>query len=105
MNILFMGTPDFAKESLEKIYNAGFNIVGVVTNPDKQKNRGMKFQESEVKQFAVSKSLKIYQPEKVKENTEFIEEIKGLNPDLICVVAYRKDFTKRDIRNSRASDA
>lgn len=101
MNIVFMGTPDFAEASLEKIYNEGFNIVGVVTNPDKQKNRGMKLQASEVKQFAESKSLKIYQPEKVKENLEFIEEIKTLKPDLICVVAYRKDFAKRNTRYTK----
>lgn len=67
---------------------------GVVTNPDKQKNRGMKFAESDVKKFAVEKNLKIYQPEKVKENLEFIEELKQINPDLICVVAYGKILPK-----------
>lgn len=94
MNILFMGTPDFAKTSLEKLYNAGYNIIGVVTNPDKQKNRGMKIAESEVKKFAVEKDLKIYQPEKIKDNREFIEEIKNLKPELICVVAYGKILPK-----------
>ena len=67
---------------------------GVVTNPDKQKNRGMKIFESEVKTFAKEKNLKIYQPEKVKENTEFIEEIRKLNPDVIVVVAYGKILPK-----------
>lgn len=94
MNILFMGTPDFAKTSLEKLYNAGHNITGVVTNPDKQKNRGMKISESEVKKFAVEKNLKIYQPERVKDNKDFIEEIKKLNPEAICVVAYGKILPK-----------
>lgn len=94
LNILFMGTPDFAETSLEKLYNEGFNIVGVVTNPDKQKNRGMKLTESQVKVFAKEKNLKIFQPEKVKGNTEFIETIKEINPDLICVVAYGKILPK-----------
>ncbi len=90
LNIIFMGTPDFAKESLEAIYNAGHNIVGVVTNPDKPKGRGMKLLPSEVKKFALEKNLKIYQPIKIKNNEEFITEIKNLNPDVICVVAYGK---------------
>lgn len=94
LNILFMGTPDFAEASLEKLYNEGFNIVGVVTNPDKHKNRGMKLSESEVKIFAKEKNLKIFQPEKIKGNTEFIENIKEINPDLICVVAYGKILPK-----------
>lgn len=94
MNIVFMGTPDFAKESLEAIYNAGHNIVGVVTNPDKPKGRGMKLLPSEVKEFAITKNLKVYQPVKVRNNTEFIEEIKALNPDVICVVAYGKILPK-----------
>ena len=94
LNILFMGTPDFAKESLEAIYNEGHNILGVVTNPDKPKGRGMKYVASPVKEFAVEKNLKIYQPEKVRNNVEFIEEIKRLNPDLICVVAYGKILPK-----------
>ncbi len=91
MNILFMGTPDFAKESLDAIYSAGgHNIIGVVTNPDKPKGRGMKLIPSEVKKFALEKNLKIYQPVKIKNNEEFIEEIKNLKPDVICVVAYGK---------------
>lgn len=90
LNILFMGTPDFAKESLEAVYNAGHNILGVVTNIDKPKGRGMKMMYSPVKEFALEKELKIYQPEKVKNNNELIDEIKKLNPDVICVVAYGK---------------
>ena len=94
LNILFMGTPDFAKESLESIYNAGHNILGVVTNPDKPKGRGMKVTFSPVKEFAISKNIKIYQPLKIRKNEEFLEEIKKLNPDLICVVAYGKILPK-----------
>ena len=90
MRILFMGTPDFAKESLEAVYNARYEILGVVTNPDRPKGRGMKLVASPVKEFAISKNLKIYQPEKVRNNVEFIEEMKSLKPDVICVVAYGK---------------
>ena len=90
LNILFMGTPDFAKESLEAVYNSKYNIIGVVTNPDKPKGRGMKVVASPVKEFATEKNIPVYQPEKVKNNTEFIEKIKELNPDIICVVAYGK---------------
>ena len=94
LNILFMGTPDFAKESLEKLYNSNHNIIGVVTNPDRPKGRGMKMIVSPVKEFALDKNLEIYQPEKVKQNIEFINQIKTLNPDIICVVAYGKILPK-----------
>ena len=94
LNILFMGTPDFAKESLEAIYNAGHNILGVVTNIDKPKGRGMKMVASPVKEFAISKNIPVYQPEKVRNNTEFIEQIASLKPDVICVVAYGKILPK-----------
>ena len=94
MKIVFMGTPDFAKESLKGIYDAGHEILGVVTNPDKLQGRGMKLAFSPVKEFAIEKNLKIYQPEKVRGNNEFIEEIKELNPDVICVVAYGKILPK-----------
>ena len=94
MNILFMGTPDFALESLKALVEANYNIIGVVTNPDKPKGRGMKMIPSEVKEYAVQKNIPVYQPVKVKNNTEFIEEMKALNPDVICVVAYGKILPK-----------
>ena len=94
LNILFMGTPDFAKESLEAIYNAGHKIIGVVTNPDKPKGRGMKLVASPVKEFAIEKNLEVYQPVKIRDNKDFIDEIKTLNPDVICVVAYGKILPK-----------
>lgn len=90
MKIVFMGTPDFAKESLEALYNENYEILAVVTNPDKPKGRGMKMVASPVKEFATEKNIKVMQPEKVKGNTEFIEELKTLKPDVICVVAYGK---------------
>lgn len=94
MKIVFMGTPDFAEESLKAVYNAGYEILGVVTNPDRPKGRGMKMLPSPVKMYAEERGLKIFQPEKVKKNEEFIEQIKKLNPDLICVVAYGKILPK-----------
>ncbi len=94
MKILFMGTPDFAKESLEAIYEEGYEIIGVVTNQDKPKGRGMKMQPSPVKEYALEKNIKVYQPEKVRNNIEFIQEIKNLNPDIVCVVAYGKILPK-----------
>ena len=90
LNILFMGTPDFAKESLEAVVNSGYNVIGVVTNPDKPKGRGMKMIPSPVKVFALEKNIPVYQPLKVRNNAEFIEKMKTLNPDVICVVAYGK---------------
>jgi len=94
LNILFMGTPDFARDSLDALYNANYNIIGVVTNPDRPKGRGMKMIASPVKEYAIEKGLEVYQPEKVKSNIEFIETIKKLNPDVICVVAYGKILPK-----------
>ncbi len=83
-----MGTPDFARESLDKLYNAGYEICGVVTVPDRPSGRGMKLVSSPVKEYALEKNFKIFQPEKITNNTEFKEEIKALKPDLVCVVSY-----------------
>ena len=94
MKIVFFGTPDFAKESLESIYNDNNEILAVVTNPDKPKGRGMKVISSPVKEFAIDKKIKIYQPQKVRNNQEFIEALKELKPDLLCVVAYGKILPK-----------
>lgn len=94
MRILFMGTPDFAQESLKCLYEEKYDIIGVVTNQDKPKGRGMKMIASPVKEYALEKDLKVYQPEKVKKNEEFINEIKSSTPDLIVVVAYGKILPK-----------
>ena len=94
MRILFMGTPDFAQESLKYLYEAKYDIIGVVTNPDRPKGRGMKMIASPVKEYALEKGIKVYQPEKVRKNEEFINEIRSLNPDLIVVVAYGKILPK-----------
>lgn len=94
MRILFMGTPDFAQESLKCLYEEKYDIIGVVTNQDKPKGRGMKMIASPVKEYALEKGLKVYQPEKIKKNEEFINEIKSSTPDLIVVVAYGKILPK-----------
>ena len=101
MKIVFMGTPDFAEKSLESLYEAGYDIAAVVTNVDKPKGRGMKLVPSPVKEFAMEKGLKVLQPVKVRNNEEFIEKIKNIAPDLICVVAYGKILPKEllDIPN------
>ena len=94
LRVVFMGTPDFAEKSLRKVYEAGYKIEAVVTNIDKPKGRGMKLIPSPVKQFAEEKGIKVLQPLKIRNNTEFIEEIKNINPDVICVVAYGKILPK-----------
>ena len=94
MKIVFMGTPDFAQDSLKALYEAGHEIKLVVTNPDRPKGRGMKMIASPVKEYAIEKGLGVAQPEKVKNNIEFIEKVKKINPDVICVVAYGKILPK-----------
>ena len=86
-----MGTPDFAKESLEAIYNEGHNIIAVITNPDRPKGRGMKMIASPVKEFCIQKSIPVLQPEKIRDIKDTLIQ---LNPDLFCVVAYGKILPK-----------
>jgi methionyl-tRNA formyltransferase len=88
MNIIFMGTPDFAVASLNALVKAKFNVVAVVTAPDKPAGRGQKLSESAVKKYAVENQIPVLQPEKLK-NPEFIETLKGYNADLQIVVAFR----------------
>ena len=94
MKKVFMGTPDFARDSLSAIYDAGHEIPAVVTVPDKPKGRGMKLIPCEVKEYAVEKNIKVYQPEKLRENKEIVDTLKDINPDVICVVAYGKIIPK-----------
>ena len=86
--IVFMGTPEFAVASLDKLVQAGCNIAGVITAPDKPAGRGMQLQQSAVKKYALEKGLNILQPEKLK-NPEFIEQLRSLQADLQVVVAFR----------------
>ena len=88
LRIVFMGTPEFAVASLDALVNAGCNIVGVITAPDKPAGRGMQLQQSAVKKYAVEKNLNIFQPEKLK-NPEFIDDLKSLKADVQVVVAFR----------------
>lgn len=88
LRIVFLGTPDFAVESLRRIVDGGYNVVGVVTMPDKPAGRGKHLQQSAVKQFAVSRGLKVMQPERLKDEA-FVEELRSLQADLFIVIAFR----------------
>ena len=93
MNIMFMGTPDFALESLKALWDKGYNITSVVTRSDKKQGRDMKVVMPPVKEFALQKGLNIYQPESLK-NGELTAVLEKENPDLIVVVAYGKILPK-----------
>lgn len=88
MKIVFMGTPDFAVASLSALLEAGFEIGGVITAPDKPAGRGQKISESAVKKFAIEKGLKVLQPVRLKD-PEFLDELRSINADLQVVVAFR----------------
>jgi len=88
LRIVFMGTPEFAVASLDKLVMAGCNIVAVITAPDKPSGRGMDMQQSDVKKYALQKGLYILQPEKLK-NPEFLSVLKELKADIQIVVAFR----------------
>lgn len=88
LNIVFMGTPQFAVTVLKEILENGYKVAGVITAPDKPAGRGRKLQESAVKNFAVSKGLPVLQPTNLK-SPEFIKELKSLNPNVQVVVAFR----------------
>ena len=93
MRILFMGTPDFAVASLKALVEAGHEICGVFTQPDKPKNRGMKMTFSPVKEYAVTVGLPVYQPLKMRDG-EAMSIIEELAPELIVVAAYGKILPK-----------
>jgi len=88
LRIVFMGTPDFAVASLNELVVNGYNVVGVITVPDKPAGRGQKISQSAVKQYAVQNGLKVLQPEKLKD-PDFLSELKTLEADLQVVVAFR----------------
>lgn len=87
-SIIYMGTPDFAVAPLKSLLDAGYNVVAVVTVPDKPSGRGLEMNQSAVKKFAVERGLPVLQPEKLKD-PEFIEQLKGFKPDMFVVVAFR----------------
>lgn len=88
LRIIFMGTPEFAVASLDILVQNNYNIVGVITVPDKPAGRGQQLQQSAVKKYALEKGLKILQPEKLK-GEDFLTELRSLNADLQIVVAFR----------------
>lgn len=88
LKIVFFGTPEFAVASLDALVKNDYNVVGVVTAPDKPAGRGKKIQMSDVKKYAIENNLNVLQPEKLK-NPEFIEELKNLKADLFIVIAFR----------------
>ncbi len=87
MRVVFMGTPDIAATCLEKIIADGFEVVGVYTQPDRPKNRGMKLAFSPVKEVALANDLPVFQPENFREE-ETVEQLRALRPDVVAVVAY-----------------
>lgn len=88
LKVIFFGTPEFAKTSLEAIHRSHHEVVGVVTVADKASGRGQKINQSAVKVFAVENSIPVFQPEKLRD-PEFLEEIAKLNADIFVVVAFR----------------
>lgn len=88
LRIVFFGTPDFAVESLDRLVKGGYNVVGVVTMPDKIGGRGNKVMQSAVKLYAVEHNLPLLQPEKLKD-PEFVSQLRAWNADLQIVIAFR----------------
>lgn len=87
MRVVFMGTPDIAATCLNKIIEKGFDIVGVYTQPDRPKNRGMKLAFSPVKEVAIAHNIPVFQPENFREE-ETVQQLRDLKPDVVAVVAY-----------------
>ena len=95
MKIVFMGTPQIAVDSLQRLIDDGHEVVAVVTQPDKPKGRGKKMAMSPVKELALKHNICVLQPEKAS-NPEFIDEIREINPDLVVVLAYGQ-ILKKDL--------
>lgn len=95
VKIVFMGTPEFAKKSLQKLVESSYNVVACFTNQDKPSGRGMKLKMSPVKEYAMLNNIDLYQPQKLRNNEEVINILKDINPDIIVVVAYGKILPKQ----------
>lgn len=100
-NVVFMGTPEFARASLEALINSGYNVNLVITKIDTKSGRGMNLKFSPVKEYALSKNIEVYQPEKLRNNSEALDKVKMANPDFIVTAAYGKILPKEllDIPN------
>lgn len=96
MDIVFMGTPEFAVPALKKLIEE-FNVVAVFTQPDRPKGRGKKVGVSPIKEIALQHDIPLYQPEKLKNDSEALKKLKIINPDFIVVVAYGQILTKEVI--------
>ncbi|MEF3255110.1 MAG: methionyl-tRNA formyltransferase [Deferribacterales bacterium] len=94
MKVVFMGTPEMAVPTLDRLVKNGIEVSLVVCQPDKPKGRGNRLQAPPVKEFALAHNLEVYQPERVKNNFEALEKIKSCEPDFIIVVAYGKILPK-----------
>lgn len=97
MKVVFMGTPDFSVGTLEALVEAGYEITGVVTQPDKPKGRGKQMMPTPVKEAAEKHGLPVYQPRRVRD-AEAIEKIREMEPDVIVVVAFGRLLQKRFLR-------
>ena len=94
MRVVFMGTPDIAATCLKKILADGFDVVGVYTQPDRPKGRGMKMVFSPVKEVALAHNIPVFQPENFRAD-EDVEALRELNPDVVAVVAYGRILPQR----------
>lgn len=94
MRVVFMGTPEIAATCLEKVLADGFDVVGVYTQPDRPKNRGMKLAFSPVKELALKAGIPVFQPESFRED-EDVEQLRLLRPDVVAVVAYGRILPQR----------
>ena len=94
MRVVFMGTPDIAATCLKKIIGDGFDVVGVYTQPDRPKGRGMKMVYSPVKEVALQHDLPVFQPENFRED-ETVDQLRSLQPDVVAVVAYGRILPQR----------
>jgi len=101
MNVIFMGTPDFSVSILDEIIKNGHNVLAVVTQNDKPKGRGGEISFPPVKEKALEYGIKVLQPEKIKKNQEFLEELKSMNPDMIVVAAYGKILPEEVLKLSK----
>lgn len=88
MKTVFMGTPDFAVPPLKALVEAGYEVAAVVTQPDKPKGRGKTLMPTPVKEEALMHEIPVYQPKRVRNNEEFLETLKEINPDIIIVAAF-----------------
>jgi len=94
MNIVFMGTPSFALQSLDLLVKEKYNVLAVITQPDKPRGRGNKVIFSDIKKYALENNIEVLQPNTLRNNEEFVNKLKSMNPDLFVTAAYGKILTQ-----------